>query len=109
MIFEIWLLVLLVTLLVAPIVALWLYLWAIMAGPAIRRVSRRVAEGWFEVAEQRAQIGPPKLLTSVPDPGAGERSDFPERVKSEPTPPPPEPARRPAAGPPRYLVPREDK
>jgi len=109
MIFEIWLLVLLATLLVAPIVAVWLYLWAIMAGPAIRRITRRVAEGWFEVAEKRAQAGAGLPEKPAPQVGAGERSDFPERVKLEPTSPPPQPAQRPASGPPRYLVPREDK
>ena len=74
-----------------------------------RRRGQGFAEGWFEVAEKRAQAGAGLPEKPAPQVGAGERSDFPEVVKSQPTPPPPQPGKRPAAGPPRYLVPREDK
>ena len=74
-----------------------------------KRRGQGFAEGWFEVAEKRAAKGFAAAEIHGEATGAGERSDFPEKVKSEPTPPPPQPARRPAAGPPRYLVPREDK
>jgi len=41
---------------VAPVVAVELYVLVWMCGPVIRRASRRVAEGWYEVAERRPGV-----------------------------------------------------
>ena len=54
-------------LVVAPVVAVELYILVWMCGPAIRRASRCVAEGWFEVAERRArgEAAPPRVEWKV--------------------------------------------
>jgi len=72
-----------------------------------RERGKGFAEGWYEVAERRAQGTAAGALSGVPSSGPAERRD----VSLEPTlplsTPAPEPTKRAPVGPPRYLVPTE--
>jgi len=65
------------------------------------------AEGWFEVAERRAQgeAAPPRVEWKVMR-GGDATGVPPADIRPEST-PAPEPAKRAPVGPPRYLVPTE--
>jgi hypothetical protein len=76
---------------VAPVVAVELYVLVWMCGPAIRRASRRVAEGWFEVAEHRARGTAPGASSGVPSGGRGESRSDPRVSDAAPLPPAAEP------------------
>jgi len=65
------------------------------------------AEGWFEVAERRAQGTAAGALSGVPSSGRAGETVHREGALSRTEPPPPEPAKRAPVGPPRYLVPVE--
>jgi hypothetical protein len=83
----------------------WVYAWGIRW--LWRERGKGFAEGWFEVAERRAQGTAAGALSGVPSSGPAERRD----VSLEPTlplsTPAPEPTKRAPVGPPRYLVPTE--
>jgi hypothetical protein len=114
---------------VAPVVAVELYVLVWMCGPAIRRASWRVAEGWFEVAERR-----PGVARGVSSPRQPALSALDGAALPPPETPLPqvirtcvhcgepisdfdniclgcgklaEPTKRAPVGPPRYLVPTE--
>jgi len=84
-------------------IAVWVLAWRWMW----KQRGIGFAEGWFEVAERRAQGTAAGALSGVPSSGPAERRS----VSLEPTlplsTPAPEPTKRAPVGPPRYLVPTE--
>jgi hypothetical protein len=69
-------------LVVAPVVGVELYVLVWMCGPAIRRATRRVAEGWYEVVDRRA---PPAAAGSQAAPYIIVKGEEPVMSVAEPS------------------------
>jgi len=91
----------------AGVLSVWFWIWAWIAGPAVRHLGKCWAQGLAQgLANPEKATGPWTVMRGVgllPPQASPDRTDAPAPPKS----PAPEPTKRAPVGPPRYLVPTE--